>query len=156
MYSPAPVPNKTVKLCHGRYKMTFHLFGAKWIPQKVKGILFDEKIFSECDEDNTFTSKWIPCGVVRSFSQFDLKSSSTRGYGALNIYDGSSVINSLWCCQVITLQFSQFELEPSSTCGYDALHIYDGDSDVATQLGTYCGSTTPPELTSSGNTLYIQ
>ena len=37
----------------------------------------------------------------------------------------------------------------------DAVKIYDGASTSATKLGEYCGTDTPPDFTSTGNTLHI-
>jgi PKD repeat protein len=39
--------------------------------------------------------------------------------------------------------FSTFDLEASTGCIYDWLNIYDGTSISATQIGSYCGTTSP-------------
>lgn len=57
----------------------------------------------------------------------------------------------------IQLTWNSFELEKSSNCVYDFVEIYD-NSTVAnsTKVGTYCGTTKPPALTSSGNVVTIR
>ncbi|XP_051534981.1 membrane frizzled-related protein [Myxocyprinus asiaticus] len=58
--------------------------------------------------------------------------------------------------QVIRLSFQNFSLETQDVCEFDYLEVYDsantGDNTV---LGRYCGSTLPPDLTSSGPVMTV-
>ncbi len=67
--------------------------------------------------------------------------------------------NDLNCTAIITvapekrvyLRFSLFSLEYSTTCAYDFVQIIDGSSSKK-----YCGSTSPPAMTSKTNQLIIR
>lgn len=52
----------------------------------------------------------------------------------------------------ITLTFSQFNIENS----WDYLYLYDGNSINAPLIGTYTGTTLPPSITSTGNSLLLR
>ncbi|XP_077015423.1 cubilin-like [Tamandua tetradactyla] len=59
----------------------------------------------------------------------------------------------------IRLAFSAFALEaqvPGQGCRYDYVQVFDGESERAPLAGTFCGSTTPAPLLSSGNFLTVQ
>ncbi|XP_019905715.2 membrane frizzled-related protein [Esox lucius] len=52
---------------------------------------------------------------------------------------------------VIRLSFRHFSLEAQDVCEFDYLEVHDsGDTGAGRVLGRYCGTTLPPELTSSG------
>jgi len=51
----------------------------------------------------------------------------------------------------IKVDFLEFDLENSTDCSNDRLTIYDGNSITAPLLGTYCGSTLPPEVMASNS-----
>lgn len=53
----------------------------------------------------------------------------------------------------IELNFSSFDVQSHSSCSRDRLRIYDGNSTSATLIGTYCGTTSPGTITSSGTCL---
>ncbi|XP_078600494.1 blastula protease 10-like [Branchiostoma floridae x Branchiostoma japonicum] len=56
----------------------------------------------------------------------------------------------------ITISFNAFSLEESFFgCVYDFVKVYDGADERAPLLGTYCGETNPPDLTSSGDQMFI-
>ncbi|XP_055051757.2 membrane frizzled-related protein [Misgurnus anguillicaudatus] len=58
--------------------------------------------------------------------------------------------------QVIRLSFQNFSLESHDVCEFDYVEIYDGAYAVSsTVLGRYCGSTVPPDLTSSGPVMTV-
>ncbi|XP_063350069.1 membrane frizzled-related protein isoform X1 [Pelmatolapia mariae] len=53
--------------------------------------------------------------------------------------------------QVITLSFRNFSLETQDVCEFDYVEVHDSVSTGAGRvLGRFCGTTFPPELTSSG------
>lgn len=56
----------------------------------------------------------------------------------------------------IALSFKSFSLDDDGTCGKAKLVVRDGSSENAKALGVYCGVTRPPEVTSSGNQLWVQ
>ena len=56
----------------------------------------------------------------------------------------------------IALRFNTFSLQEDGTCDKAKLVVRDGDSEDANVLGVYCGTKRPPELTSSGNHLWLQ
>lgn len=51
----------------------------------------------------------------------------------------------------VTLSFSSFNIENN----YDFLSIYDGPNTASTLIGTYTNTNTPPDVTSSGNSLTV-
>ncbi|CAH1775425.1 unnamed protein product [Owenia fusiformis] len=58
---------------------------------------------------------------------------------------------------VIRLTFSTFSLEDHSDCNYDYVEVYDNSTTTETGglLGRYCGSSTPPVLTSAENVMTV-
>ena len=56
----------------------------------------------------------------------------------------------------IALSFKSFSLDEDGTCGKAKLVVRDGSSENAKALGVYCGVNRPPEVTSSGNQLWVQ
>ena len=57
--------------------------------------------------------------------------------------------------QQVQLVFSRFRLEQSSHCEYDSMTIYDGSDDTAPLLRKLCGSSTPGDVTASGNVVSV-
>uniref|UniRef100_A0A8C3I7Z9 Cubilin n=1 Tax=Chrysemys picta bellii TaxID=8478 RepID=A0A8C3I7Z9_CHRPI len=57
--------------------------------------------------------------------------------------------------KILRITFPFFQLEAHSSCNSDFLQIHDGDSASAYMLGKYCGSSHPPELFSTHNSLYF-
>lgn len=57
--------------------------------------------------------------------------------------------------QVIELEFKSLDIEYSKKCKYDSLEILDGSTSKSAELGTFCGSTTPSLVRSSGKSLHI-
>ncbi|XP_071985256.1 CUB domain-containing protein 2 isoform X2 [Engystomops pustulosus] len=56
----------------------------------------------------------------------------------------------------IQLTFQEFKLEYHDACDYDYVRIYNGASrDEGNLIGTFCGSQTPPNLTSSWHVLSV-
>ena len=51
---------------------------------------------------------------------------------------------------------SRFDIQDSPSCASSYLEVRDGDDSNSTLVGRYCGSTAPPVVTSSTNTLYIR
>lgn len=56
----------------------------------------------------------------------------------------------------IALRSNTFALEEDNTCSKAKLVVRDGNSENANVLGVYCGNRRPPELTSTGNHLWLQ
>ncbi|MCF6180499.1 CUB domain-containing protein [Lutibacter sp.] len=93
---------------------------------------------------------------------------NTSDYGTIS--DGSGTnnycnnSNCSWLIQPpqatsVTLRFTGFELENATTDGntiYDAVEIYDGTSENATLLGRFTGSNIPPNITSSGGSMFVR
>ncbi|GMR48509.1 hypothetical protein PMAYCL1PPCAC_18704 [Pristionchus mayeri] len=56
----------------------------------------------------------------------------------------------------VRIRFESFHLEADANCQYDNLRIYDSEEENEDALiGTYCGETIPPSLTSSGRVLTL-
>lgn len=59
----------------------------------------------------------------------------------------------------VVLTFREFSLQPPSGSDgqcRDWVRLYDGPTKVATLIGTYCGSTLPPVMVSSGRALTLE
>ena len=56
---------------------------------------------------------------------------------------------------MVHLHFTGFGIELGVDCSYDSVKIHDGASPSAPLLGTYCGTDSPGDITSSGNTLFV-
>ena len=50
---------------------------------------------------------------------------------------------------MLQFDFTTFDIEYHSTCGYDYLNIYDGENTSATQIGQYCGTSSPGFFTAT-------
>uniref|UniRef100_A0A8B9GL35 Cubilin n=1 Tax=Amazona collaria TaxID=241587 RepID=A0A8B9GL35_9PSIT len=57
--------------------------------------------------------------------------------------------------KVVSLKFNSFQLELSPSCYKDYVAVYDGSDTHAPLLGKFCGSTLPPNITSSSNNLFL-
>ncbi|AWI26510.1 CUB domain-containing protein [Flavobacterium pallidum] len=70
--------------------------------------------------------------------------------------------NSTWLIQPpqatsVTLQCSEFDIEAAiGNVFTDAFEIYDGTSDADTLLGRFAGNDLPPNITSSGGSMFIK
>ncbi|XP_072311599.1 membrane frizzled-related protein [Eucyclogobius newberryi] len=51
---------------------------------------------------------------------------------------------------VVTLSFRNFSLEPHDMCEFDYVEVHDGADMRARALGRFCGSSFPPNISSSG------
>uniref|UniRef100_A0A8C6UCD1 Membrane frizzled-related protein n=1 Tax=Neogobius melanostomus TaxID=47308 RepID=A0A8C6UCD1_9GOBI len=51
---------------------------------------------------------------------------------------------------VVTLSFRNFSLEPHDMCEFDYVELHDGQDARARVFGRFCGSSFPPDITSSG------
>ncbi len=51
--------------------------------------------------------------------------------------------------QKIMISFVSFDVENQATCNYDKLSIYNGLDTTVAPLGSYCGTTLPPDFTST-------
>lgn len=56
----------------------------------------------------------------------------------------------------IDFYFNTFEIEDETDCGYDNVEVFDGEHDTDTLIGRYCGSTLPPEISSTGQFLLVR
>lgn len=56
----------------------------------------------------------------------------------------------------ITLMFTDFSLESHYSCAYDYVRVYDGPNESSNLIDTYCGTTIPPFITSTGSALYVK
>ncbi|KAM9812998.1 membrane frizzled-related protein isoform 1-T2 [Syngnathus typhle] len=57
---------------------------------------------------------------------------------------------------VITLHFRNFSLETQDVCDFDYVVVHDSsNTDAGTVLGRFCGTTLPPDLTSSGQHMTV-
>ncbi|XP_066275447.1 polycystin-1-like protein 2 [Branchiostoma lanceolatum] len=57
--------------------------------------------------------------------------------------------------QRIYLSFVNFVLEDDSDCEYDYLKVQDGRGDSAVDMGTWCGTDSPPPLNSTNNSMTV-
>ncbi|XP_071826204.1 cubilin-like isoform X2 [Apostichopus japonicus] len=85
-------------------------------------------------------------GIITSPTHPDLYPHSIHCLYVIEVPSGS----------VVRLTFSSFFLESHSSCGYDYVEVYDNSTTTGNALlGRYCGTTSPPVLTSSGNVMTI-
>ncbi|XP_071942939.1 cubilin-like isoform X2 [Antedon mediterranea] len=57
---------------------------------------------------------------------------------------------------IIRLTFETFSLETHHNCIYDYVEVYDNSTDAVNPLyGRFCGTTPPPQFTSSGNVITV-
>ena len=56
---------------------------------------------------------------------------------------------------IISISFSNFDIQYSDNCQDDMVSVFDGGTSSAPLLGSYCGTTKPPTLRSSGNKVLI-
>ncbi|KAM4722919.1 CUB domain-containing protein 2 [Rhinophrynus dorsalis] len=98
--------------------------------------------------------KGVKCGGVLSAAEGNLSSPNFPG-----LYPPHTE-----CCWLIVvsegstiqLSFHQFNLEYHDLCEYDYVKIYNGASkDEGNLLGTFCGTSLPPQLTSSWHVLSV-
>merc|ERR1712142_558539 len=57
--------------------------------------------------------------------------------------------------EIIELTMEDFEVEYNSNCAYDYVTVYDGKDEKAPKMGTFCGTTIPKQVRSSGQYLYM-
>lgn len=101
-----------------------------------------------------FSYRITPCGGTFNLSFGIIKSPS---------YSYSNYPNDMHCLytvtvrddRVIQLKFNDFDLVPSTFCSQDYLEIYDGSNISDPLLGKFCGSTLPPNVKSSNNTMFL-
>ncbi|XP_037686895.1 tolloid-like protein 1 isoform X2 [Choloepus didactylus] len=55
----------------------------------------------------------------------------------------------------LELSFQTFEVEEEADCGYDYVELFDGLDPTAVELGRFCGSGPPEELSSIGDAVLI-
>ena len=60
-----------------------------------------------------------------------------------------------FCLQHVRLHFVGFDLESHPSCRYDSVKVYDGRSNTSPLKGTYCGSSMPADITSSGSAMFV-
>ncbi|KAI8521417.1 Suppressor of tumorigenicity 14 protein [Branchiostoma belcheri] len=59
--------------------------------------------------------------------------------------------------KTVSVTFENFNVESHSSCGYDYVALWDGVEDAtATYIGSYCGTSLPPSVTSLGNSMWIR
>ncbi|KAF7648099.1 hypothetical protein LDENG_00162070 [Lucifuga dentata] len=76
----------------------------------------------------------------------------------------SSYPNNVDCSWIISVDpshrvlfnFSDLDIEPHSSCSWDYVAIHDGPSLNAPLLAQVCGTTPPPSITSTQNTIYVR
>jgi len=69
----------------------------------------------------------------------------------------SWIVQSPDATQTVTFIFNSFSLEGHNSCAYDSLALYNSDmADPNNLIGMYCGSTSPAQVTSQGNLMFIQ
>ncbi|KAI0235182.1 Exoskeleton protein RP43, partial [Lamellibrachia satsuma] len=60
------------------------------------------------------------------------------------------------CSQRVRLHFYRFNLEfGGPPCPYDWVKIYDGSDATAPLIGTYCGTTVPGDIVSTGRAVFV-
>ncbi|XP_070137463.1 protein tolkin isoform X1 [Drosophila bipectinata] len=56
----------------------------------------------------------------------------------------------------VALKFQSFEVENHDSCVYDYVEIRDGPAQDAPLIGVFCGYKPPPNMKSSGNSMYVK
>ncbi|XP_032366699.1 cubilin [Etheostoma spectabile] len=56
----------------------------------------------------------------------------------------------------VLFNFSDLDIEPHSNCSWDYVAIHDGPSISSALLARVCGTTLPPPITSTQNTIYVR
>ncbi|XP_005387022.1 PREDICTED: cubilin [Chinchilla lanigera] len=96
----------------------------------------------------------ITCGGTYNSSTGTIKSPS---------YSEGHYPNSVYCLynisvrndRVVLLKFGDFSVVPSTLCSNDFVAVYDGANISDPLLGKFCGSTRPPVLKSSSNSMLL-
>ncbi|KAH8417139.1 hypothetical protein KR222_004379 [Zaprionus bogoriensis] len=56
----------------------------------------------------------------------------------------------------VALKFQSFEVENHDSCVYDYVEVRDGATQDAPLIGVFCGYKPPPNMKSSGNSMYVK
>ncbi|EDV93120.1 dorsal-ventral patterning protein tolloid [Drosophila grimshawi] len=56
----------------------------------------------------------------------------------------------------VALKFQSFEVENHDSCVYDYVEVRDGPAQDAPLIGVFCGYKAPPNMKSSGNSMYVK
>ncbi|XP_037942752.1 dorsal-ventral patterning protein tolloid-like, partial [Teleopsis dalmanni] len=56
----------------------------------------------------------------------------------------------------VALKFQSFEVENHDSCVYDFVEVRDGPSQDSQLIGVFCGYKPPPNMKSSGNTMFVK
>ncbi|KAL5282994.1 BMP1.2 family protein [Megaselia abdita] len=56
----------------------------------------------------------------------------------------------------VALKFQSFEVENHDTCVYDYVEVRDGSNKDSPIIGVFCGYKSPPQMKSSGKTMFIK
>ncbi|XP_030376137.1 dorsal-ventral patterning protein tolloid [Scaptodrosophila lebanonensis] len=56
----------------------------------------------------------------------------------------------------VALKFQSFEVENHDSCVYDYVEVRDGPEQDAALIGVFCGYKPPPNMKSSGNSMYVK
>ncbi|EDW66543.1 protein tolkin isoform X1 [Drosophila virilis] len=56
----------------------------------------------------------------------------------------------------VALKFQSFEVENHDSCVYDYVEVRDGPAQDAPLIGVFCGYKPPPNMKSSGNSMYVK
>ncbi|XP_068152674.1 protein tolkin [Drosophila tropicalis] len=56
----------------------------------------------------------------------------------------------------VALKFQSFEVENHDSCVYDYVEVRDGSAQDAPLIGVFCGYKAPPNMKSSGNSMYVK
>ncbi|XP_034126839.1 dorsal-ventral patterning protein tolloid isoform X3 [Drosophila guanche] len=56
----------------------------------------------------------------------------------------------------VALKFQSFEVENHDSCIYDYVEVRDGPSQDSQVIGVFCGYKPPPNMKSSGNSMYVK
>jgi len=48
------------------------------------------------------------------------------------------------------------DIEQGDNCMHDYVRVYNGNDDQAPVIGTYCGVTVPPPITSQGSMMFVR
>ncbi|XP_019383844.1 PREDICTED: CUB domain-containing protein 2 [Gavialis gangeticus] len=105
-------------------------------------------------KDHKVSFRGVKCGEVLSAPHGNFSSPNFPGLYPYDtectwlivVTEGSSVL----------LTFSHFDLEYHNSCDYDYIKIYNGArKDQGNLLGTFCGTSAPPQFTSSWHVMSI-
>jgi hypothetical protein len=124
-------------------------------PGTALGTSIDLKFLLSDGIDSIYITRTIIVGLQLLMNNSSVNTCSALFYdanGETNYDNNTDFTKSIFPASsnnAIKADFIEFDIEDEPSCGYDYLMIYDGPNTSSTLLGTYCGTNTPGQVTSS-------